>query len=236
MMKSGDGGSAGSAREQVDRQVERSPPRVDGRRAAAVGRPERGQHERGLGRGGEVVRDLRRVVARVLVSSSSGTVHGTSCGVGSISTGPHSSAIAVSSSRRHLSDGAVRRQRHSAGLAGAVLDGRLVRPQVEQRDDRARPVGGRQRRRLPPSRGQPQRRVLELGLGRRQLDGQLAEHLRVGVERVAGRAPPLVVHRRPGRAHLRWTLPVSVPPHGVTAALDERPRAHERTGLRAAAP
>ena len=71
----------------------------------------------------------------------------------------------------------------------AVLGDRLVGVQVERDDERARAVGRRQRRRLPAARGQPQRRVLELRLGRRQRRRQLAEHLRVRVQRVARRAP-----------------------------------------------
>ena len=53
----------GRAGEQVHGQVERAPPRVDRRRAPAVGRAERGEHQRGLGRGGEVGGDLVGVVA-----------------------------------------------------------------------------------------------------------------------------------------------------------------------------
>ena len=56
-----------AAREEVDREVERAPPGVHGRRAPAVGGAERAEHERRLRRGGEVLLDLRGVVARVLV-------------------------------------------------------------------------------------------------------------------------------------------------------------------------
>ena len=84
-----------------------------------------------------------------------------------------------------------------------VVDDGLVGVQVEDEAERARPVGCGQRQRLPAADGQPQRRVLELRLRRRQHRGQLPEHLRVGVQRVAGRAPPLVVrqlHRRDASA------------------------------------
>jgi hypothetical protein len=42
--------------------------------------------------------------------------------------------------------------------------------------------------------------VLELGLRRRQLDGELAEDLGMGVKRVAGRAPRRVGESRPAGA------------------------------------
>ena len=49
--------------------------------------------------------------------------------------------------------------------------------------------------------------MLELRLGRRQRDGELAQHLSVRVQRVAGGAPFRVVERRPGLAHAwPWIL------------------------------
>ena len=70
-----------------------------------------------------------------------------------------------------------------------MLDHLPVRVEVERDDERAGAVGGGQRRRLPAARGQAKRGVLELGLGRGERRGELAEHLGVGVQRVAGRAP-----------------------------------------------
>jgi DNA-binding transcriptional LysR family regulator len=52
-----------------------------------------------------------------------------------------------------------------------VFDDRLMAVQVQCHDQRPRAVRRRQRRRLPAARGQPQRRVLELWLRRRQLRG-----------------------------------------------------------------
>src|SRR5581483_8035854 len=43
--------------------------------------------------------------------------------------------------------------------------------------------------------------MLELGLGWRERDGQLSEHLGMGVQRVACRAPCRVIHRRPALGH-----------------------------------
>ena len=58
-------------------------------------------------------------------------------------------------------------------------------------------------RRLPPARGEPQRRVLQLRLGRRQRHAELAEHLRVRVQRVARGGPVVVGEGRPGVRHAR---------------------------------
>jgi hypothetical protein len=80
---------------------------------------------------------------------------------------------------------------------------RLVGVAGRARATSARAVGRRQRERLPAARGQAQRRVLELRLGRGERGRQLAEHLRVRVERVARRAPRLVVEGRPWGGHGR---------------------------------
>src|SRR6478672_8538808 len=53
-------------------------------------------------------------------------------------------------------------------------------------------VRRRQGERLPTARGLAERSVLQLGLGRSQLDGELAEDLGVGMKRVARRAPLLI--------------------------------------------
>ena len=93
--------------------------------------------------------------------------------------------------------GAVGRQRDAPPAAVAVLGDRLVGVQVQRHHERARAVGRRQREGLPPARGEPQRRVLELRLGRRDRRRELAQDLGVRVQRVAGRAP---TRRTTGRA------------------------------------
>ncbi len=49
------------------------------------------------------------------------------------------------------------------------------------------------------SGGEPERGMLELRFPRRERDRELAEHLRVGVEGVAGVVPHLVRQSRPRR-------------------------------------
>ncbi len=86
---------------------------------------------------------------------------------------------------RHVGHRPVGGQRDPGLPPVAVLGDRLVALEVERDDDRAGAVGRRQRERLPPARAQPQGGVLELRLGRGERRGQLAEDLRVGVQRVA---------------------------------------------------
>src|SRR4029077_16316116 len=57
----------GQAGEEADGEVERSPPRVDGRRATTIGRAEGCQHERRAGPGREVGAALLGVLARLLL-------------------------------------------------------------------------------------------------------------------------------------------------------------------------
>jgi hypothetical protein len=82
-----------------------------------------------------------------------------------------------------------------------VLGDRLVGMEIERDDERSGVIRSRERSRLPATRGEAKRRVLELGLGRRQQDGELAEDLRVGVEGVARRTPVLVANGRPVPGH-----------------------------------
>ena len=181
------------AGEEADREVERAPPGVDRRRAPAVGRAERGEHERGAGRRGEVGRDLAGVVGRVLVVlvERHGPRHLLRRRVdldrAAEARGPPPARSRVTSPTGRSGVSATRSR-----APVAVLDDRLVRVQVERDDERPRAVGRRQRQRLPAARGQAQRGVLELRLGRRERHRELAEHLRVRVQRVAGRAPRLV--------------------------------------------
>jgi hypothetical protein len=82
--------------------------------------------------------------------------------------------------------------------------------QIESDDERPRAVRGSERGGLPSARGKPQRRVLQLRLGRGERDRQLAEDLGVRVEGVARRAPLLVGKLGPGRGH-RHTLSAKRP-------------------------
>ncbi len=97
---------------------------------------------------------------------------------------------------RDGADRAVGHQRDGSRAAVAVLHERLVMAQIEGGDDRPGAVGRRQRRGLPAARGQPQRGVLQLWLLGRQRHCELAEHLRVRVQRVARRVP-LLIRREP---------------------------------------
>src|SRR5205807_6946399 len=96
-----------------------------------------------------------------------------------------------------LANRLIRRQRDALPAAVTVLDERVVSAQVESHDNHPGAVRQRERERLPPACGQPQCGVLKLRLWRRQRGGQLAENLRVRMQRVAGRAPPRVLERRP---------------------------------------
>jgi hypothetical protein len=98
---------------------------------------------------------------------------------------------------RHLGDRAVRREREALAATVVALDRRLVSMQIESDHECTRSVRRRQRRGLPAARGQAQRRMLELRLRRRELCGELPEHLRVRVQGVAGLAPFVVRESRP---------------------------------------
>ena len=81
----------------------------------------------------------------------------------------------------HVRDRSVRRERDAFGSAVAVLRDDLVGRQVQRDGQRTGAVRGRQRKCLPATYGQAQRGVLQLGFGRSQRRGQLAQNLRVGV-------------------------------------------------------
>ena len=135
------------------------------------------------------------------MSSSRGTLQDTSCGVGLISTGPASVPDGLQHLPRDVPDGPIGGERHALGIPVGVFDDGLVGAQIEGGHDRARAVGCGQRERLPSARGQAQGGVLQLGLRRRQRDRQLAQQLRVSVQRVAGLLPFPVVDGGPAHRH-----------------------------------
>ena len=120
-------------------------------------------------------------------SSSSGVVHGVSCGVVLICTGPTRSPTAAQQLARHLGDGPVGAQRDGVRATVAVLGDGVMVVEIERHDQRAGVIGCGERQRLPATRGEAQRSVLELRLGRREGDRELAQDLSVRVQRVAGR-------------------------------------------------
>jgi len=103
----------------------------------------------------------------------------------------------------HLSYRPVRRERDAFCSSVTVLRDGLMGPLVQRDDQRTGAVRCRQRKRLPARYGQAQRGVLQLGLGRSQRRGQLAQNLRVDVQGVAGGTPGAVGKRRSFRGHKR---------------------------------
>jgi hypothetical protein len=103
----------------------------------------------------------------------------------------------------HLADRPVRGERDPLDPAAAVLDDRLVNPQVECDDQGSGAIGSGQRRRLPAPCRQAQRRVLQLRLWRGELRRELAEDLGMRVQGVTRRAPLVIGECGPGRGHER---------------------------------
>ena len=199
MMKSCDGGSAGRPENRLTARSNEPHQALTGVERPRYGARNAARTSAALRRGGEVARDLRgRRRWRAPRPRRAASLQGTSCGVGSISTGPASSR-----DRRQHARASPRRPDGPASARSARRARRCARrpPRGVRRssatDERAGAVGRRQRQRLPAARAQPQRRVLELGLRGRKRRSQLPEHLRVGVERVEGRMPLLVRQRRP---------------------------------------
>ena len=93
---------------------------------------------------------------------------------------------------RHVGDRPVGGERDARRSTVGVLGDRVVGVQVERDDQRAGAVGRRQRQGLPPAPAEAQSGVLELRLGRGERHRELAEHLGVRVQRVAGGAPRFV--------------------------------------------
>ncbi len=223
-MKSPDGRLGGLAGEQADGEVERSPPRVDRGRAAAVGRPERGEDLRRARRRRVVRADLGGVVGGVLLVRVERDRPRDLLRLRVERHVARERADRVEHVARDRADRPVRGERDPRAAAVGMVHDRLVGVQVEDQGERAGPVRGGQRQRLPAADGQPQRRMLELRLRRREHRGQLPEHLRVGVEGVARRAPPRVVrqlHRRDAsaldaaapRRYRCSATPLLLPPH-----------------------
>ena len=201
-MKSFDGAVDRPTREEADREIEGAPPGVDRRRAAPVRRTKRGEDQGGLSGCREVALDVSRTVGgvfEVLVERRAPRcllrrrvdLHRTD------QIGHCSQQLA-----RHLGDGPVRAQRDGVCAPVAVLGYGAMVAEIERRDQRAGVIGCGERQRLPSTRGEAERSVLELRFGRREGDRELAQDLSVRVQRVARRAPRLVRQRGPpGAAH-----------------------------------
>ena len=108
---------------------------------------------------------------------------------------PSGNAFGAGGAFADIAHGTIRDERYARGAAVAMFHDGLMGVQVESRHDRAAAVRCRQCERLPPARRQPQGGVLQLRLGRGELDGQLAEELSVRVQGVAGLAPAVVRER-----------------------------------------
>jgi len=122
----------GLPREQAHREIERTPPRVDGRGAPAVGRAVGGEDQRGLGRGGEVIGDLGGVVVRVLVVCVQRHLPRDFLRCWIDFHGAGKLAHRGQQATCHLTRRPVRGERDLLHPAAAVLDDRLVDPQVER--------------------------------------------------------------------------------------------------------
>ena len=190
-------------REQAHREVERTPPRVDGSGAAAVGRPVCREDQRGLGRGSEVTGDLAGVVVRVLLVGVQRRLPRDLLRCQIDLDGTAQIAHRGQHPTRHLADRPVRGERHPFDPAAAVLDNRLVDAQVERDNQGSRTIRSGQRRGLPAPRRQAQRRVLQLRLGRGELCRELAEDLGVRVQGVTRRAPLVIREGGPSWGHDR---------------------------------
>ena len=117
---------------------------------------------------------------------------------------------------RHVGDRPVRAEWDALRSTVGVLGDRVMGVQVERNDQRAGAVGSRQRQGLPPACAEAQRGVLELRLFRGEGDRELAEDLRVRVQRVAGCTPRLVGKRRPRVSHSAL-LSRSISPQSASA-------------------
>ena len=208
MMKSFEGGAAGRPEKRLTARSNDPHHALTGVERPRYGSPELGQHQRGLRGCGQIGGDLLGVVVRVDIVLVEGHTPGHFLWsyvdvdpVGELTDGVESLA----------GDGAhrtIRSQRDATAALGTRLDGHLVIPQIECHHEGPGAVRRRQGGRLPPSRRQAQRRVLKLRLGRRERHRQLAQELRMRVQRVAGLRPALVGNPFPLRRHTRTLLNV----------------------------
>ncbi len=203
MMKSFDGGSTGCPEKRLTARSKLPHQAFTGDERPRIWRPHRREHEGGLCSGRQVVGHLRGVVGGVLVVLVQGRRPRRLLGSRVDVHRPGDVAHCRQQLTCHLGNRPVRRERDPPCAPVAVLGHRLVIVQVECRNERTRSVACREREGLPSSCGETQRRVLQLRLGRGQRDGELAEHLRVRVQRVARGPPCLVGERNPllGRRH-----------------------------------
>ena len=201
-MKSSEGGSAGPPGEQADREVERAPPGVHGRRAAAEGRaevpparappgsPRRSRRRPGRGRSWRARRPRRAGRSRHLLRRRVDR------------HGPPSAPTAASSSRVTSPTG-------RSGASGIALHAarRCARPPPRgvRRSSAAtnapEPSGAGSGSVSQPRALSRRAACWSCGSGGASADGELAEHLRVRVQRVAGGAPLLVGQCGPARWH-----------------------------------
>ncbi len=199
---------------------------MDRGRAATVGSTEGGEDQGSPGGGGEVGGDVAHLIGRVLgvlvqwhrpldllgrgidLNRAGDLAHGRKHLAG------------------HLTDRPIGDQRHGTPVPVVVFHNRLVRMQAKGDDKGARAMGGGQRRRLPAPRGEPQCGVLQLGLGRCESRGDLAEHLAVGMESVERWARLLIGESGP-RAD--GCHAVTVAPHGQVAVAAPEPTSRQRT-------
>ena len=187
--------------EEVDRHVERSPPGVHRCHAAPERSPELREHQRRLGRRREVGRHPVGVIGRVLaiLVQRRGPWHLLWLRVDLDLAGQ--AAHGLQDLAGHLGHWSVRHQRDADLASIGVLHERLVGAEVQPGDDRAGTVRRREDVGLPPARTETKGSMLQLRLGRCQLDCQLPKDLRVGVERVAGLAPVFIRQGWPGGRH-----------------------------------
>ena len=200
-MKSFDGGSAGSTGEQAHGEVEGAPPRVDRRGAPAVGGAKRGEHEGGLGGRREVVGRLGWVVGGVVVV---------------LVQRRRPRSLLRCRVDLHRADEVADRGQQSRVTSATGRSGasgmRWARPSLcsataswrcrsSATTSAPEPSGAGSGSGLPPAGAEAQRGVLQLRFGRRQRRGQLAEHLGVRVQRVAGGMPRLIGQLGPPRRH-----------------------------------
>ena len=207
MMKSVDGGSAGRPEKRLTARSNDPHQALTGVRASAVGGSHGGEHQRRLCRGREVRGHLGGVVRRVLVVLVEACLPGRLLRREIELDRPDQLVDRRQHFAGDLGDSPVGRERDPVNATVAVLDERLVRAEIQRDHEGARAVRGGECEGLPAACGEPQRGVLELRLGRRERGSELAENLRVRVERVARWTPRLVGERRPVRSH-RPTLPI----------------------------